>query len=127
MYALRRPPAPNSLTSFVAGGNGAAPVASRGAIGQALDVLVDNALRHGAGTVTVAIEDRDGRAVLSVSDEGAGVAAGAERVIFERGGSVAGGTGVGIHLARSLVEAENGRLRVATGRPSRFEIVFPRS
>jgi signal transduction histidine kinase len=110
----------------LADGNGATPPASRGAIGQALDVLVDNALHHGAGTVTVAVEDRDGRAVLSVSDEGAGVAPGSERVIFERGGSVAGGTGVGLHLARSLVEAENGRLRVATGRPSRFEIVFPR-
>jgi signal transduction histidine kinase len=109
----------------LAGGDGATPLASRGAIGQALDVLVDNALHHGAGTVTVAIEDRDGRAVLSVSDEGAGVAPGSERVIFERGGSVVGGTGVGLHLARSLVEAENGRLRVAKGRPNRFEIVFP--
>src|SRR5690349_5593316 len=84
----------------LAAGNGAAPLASRGAIGQALDVLVDNALEHGAGTVTVAIEDRDGRAVLSVSDEGAGVAPGSERVIFDRGGSFAGGTGVGLHLAR---------------------------
>lgn len=109
----------------IAGDDGATPVASRGAIGQALDVLVDNALRHGAGTVTVAIEDRDGRAVLSVCDEGAGVAPGSERVIFERGGSVAGGTGVGLHLARSLVEAENGRLRIAKAQPSRFEIVFP--
>jgi hypothetical protein len=34
--------------------------------------------------------------------------------------------GIGLHLVRSLVEAENGRLRVAHGRPSRFEIVFPR-
>jgi signal transduction histidine kinase len=104
----------------------ATPVASRGAIGQALDVLVDNALQHGTGTVTVATESRDGRAVLAVSDEGAGIAPGSERVVFERGGSGAGGTGVGLHLARALVEAENGRLRVATGRPSRFEIVFPR-
>jgi signal transduction histidine kinase len=108
----------------VVDGAGAMPIASRGAIGQALDVLVDNALRHGAGTVTVALESRDGRAVLSVSDEGAGVAPGTERLIFERGGSAAGGTGVGLHLARSLVEAESGRLRVTRGRPSRFEIVF---
>jgi signal transduction histidine kinase len=109
----------------VVDGTGATPAASRGAIGQALDVLVDNALRHGAGTVTIAVEGRDGRAVLSVSDEGAGVAPGSERIIFERGGSAAGGTGVGLHLARSLVEAENGRLRIARGAPSRFEIAFP--
>jgi len=62
---------------------------------------------------------------ISVSDEGAGVAPGSERIIFERGGSAAGGTGVGLHLARSLVEAENGRLRVATGARSKFEIAFP--
>jgi len=101
------------------------PPASRGAVGQALDVLVDNALRHGAGTVRIAIESRDGRAVLRVSDEGAGVAPGSERMIFQRGGSAAGGTGIGLHLARSLLEAENARLRVASGRPSTFEIVFP--
>lgn len=106
-------------------GAGAAPMASRGAVGQALDVLVDNALHHGAGTVTVAVEARNGRPVLSVSDEGAGVARGSERAIFERGGSAAGGTGVGLHLARSLVEAENGRLRVAAAHPSTFEILFP--
>jgi len=107
-------------------GTRATPMASRGAIGQALDVLVDNALRHGAGAVTIAVDARDdGRAVLSVSDEGAGVAPGSERLIFERGGSAAGGTGIGLHLARSLVEAERGRLRVVPGRSSKFEIVFP--
>jgi signal transduction histidine kinase len=108
----------------IADGDGATPLASRGAIGQALDVLVDNALQHGDGTVTVAVERRDGRAVLSVSDEGPGVAPGSERSIFLRGGSAAGGTGVGLHLARSLVEAENARLRVAKARPATFEIVF---
>jgi signal transduction histidine kinase len=106
------------------GADGSKPLASRGAIGQALDVLVDNALQHGRGTVTIAIQSRDGRTVLSVSDEGPGVAPGSERMIFQRGGSAAGGTGVGLHLARSLVEAENARLRVARGRPATFEIVF---
>jgi signal transduction histidine kinase len=108
----------------ILGGDGATPLASRGAVGQALDVLVDNALRHGRGTVTIAVERRDGRTVLSVADEGPGVAPGSERMIFQRGGSAAGGTGVGLHLARSLVEAENARLRVANGRPATFEIVF---
>jgi len=108
----------------LADGTAASPVASRGAIGQALDVLVDNALQHGRGKVTIGVERRDGRTVLSVSDEGPGIAPGSERMIFQRGGSSAGGTGVGLHLARSLVEAENVRLRVAKGRPATFEIVF---
>ena len=102
-----------------------APVVSRGAVGQALDVLVDNALRHGAGTVTIAVEARDGRAVVSVADQGDGVPAGAETQLFERGGSSAGGTGVGLHLARTLIEAEGGRLRLARNRRSRFEIALP--
>jgi signal transduction histidine kinase len=99
--------------------------ASPGAIGQALDVLVENALRHGAGPVTVAVGERDGRPVISVDDEGPGVAPGSERSVFERGESADGGTGVGLHLARMLVEAEHGRLRIAPGRPARFEIALP--
>jgi signal transduction histidine kinase len=101
------------------------PVASRGAVGQALDVLVDNALTHGAGRVTIAVDERDGRAIIAVADEGDGVPAGAERRIFERGDSSGGGTGVGLHLARALVEAEGGRLRLASARPARFEIALP--
>jgi signal transduction histidine kinase len=60
-----------------------------------------------------------------VDDEGSGVPGGAERAIFERGGSPAGGTGVGLHLARALVEADGGRLRLVRPRPARFEIALP--
>ncbi|HEX4691921.1 MAG TPA: HAMP domain-containing sensor histidine kinase [Solirubrobacteraceae bacterium] len=103
---------------------GASAGASAGAVGQAVDVLIENALQHGGGAVTVSVEDRDGRAVIAVADEGDGVPAGAERAIFERGGSPAGGTGVGLHLARALVEADGGRLRLVRPRPARFEIAL---
>ena len=53
--------------------------------------------------------------------------AGSERRIFARGDSPGGGTGVGLHLARALVEAEDGRLRLARPRPARVEIVLPAS
>jgi signal transduction histidine kinase len=100
-------------------------VVSRGGVGQALDVLIDNALRHGAGVVTIAVTARDGSAAIGVADEGPGVPAGAERRIFERGDSPGGGTGVGLHLARTLIRSEGGRLRLARARPPRFEIVLP--
>jgi signal transduction histidine kinase len=103
----------------------ATAAASRGAVGQAVDVLIENALEHGGGAVTVSVEDRDGRAVIAVADEGEGVPAGTERAIFARGGSPAGGTGVGLHLARALVEADGGRLRLVRPRPARFEIALP--
>lgn len=100
-------------------------MASPGAVGQAVDVLLENALHHGAGTVTIAVHDRDGRAVIAIVDEGDGVPVGAERRIFERGDSPAGGTGVGLHLARALIEAGGGRLRLVQPRPARFEIALP--
>lgn len=93
-----------------------------GAVGQALDVLLENALRHGEGTVTVSVLQRRGHGCLRVEDAGAGVPAGDEREIFERGSSLSGGTGIGLHLARALVEADRGRLVLARERPAAFEV-----
>jgi signal transduction histidine kinase len=95
---------------------------SPGPIGQALDVLVENAMRHGAGTVTVSVLRRGGHGCLRVEDEGAGIPEGAERRIFERGNSIDGGTGIGLHLARVLVEASRGRLVLVGRQPAAFEI-----
>ena len=63
---------------------------------QVLDVLIDNARLHGAGTVRIDIEVRAGSAVVSVGDEGPGIAEGREQRIFERGTSFGGGRGVGL-------------------------------
>lgn len=91
------------------------PVAVRGpAIGQAVQVLLDNALVHGEGEVVVRVRaDRDGdqvRAVrIEVVDHGPGMPPGALEVTerLDRSG------GRGLPLARSLVEAEGGRLGVS--------------
>jgi signal transduction histidine kinase len=88
------------------------------AVGQALQVLLDNAVAHGRGTVTVRVgptlpaEEGPGVRVC-VSDEGPGIdprqADG--RVGVDRGGGPLPLTGGrGLRLARSLVEAEGGRL-----------------
>src|SRR5690606_18223672 len=45
--------------------------ATAGAVGQALDVLLANALDHGAGTVTVRLRRDDATAAVEVEDEGA--------------------------------------------------------
>ena len=95
------------------------PVKARpAAIGQALQVLLDNALEHGAGTVTVRVasltmEGRNPWVRLCVADEGDGF----DPVVVEAGRSRGDGTGRGLPLARSLVEAEGGRLVVERGSP----------
>ena len=49
-----------------------------------------------------------------------------ETAIFGRDVSTAGSTGLGLSLARALVEADGGRLILARPRPARFEIILPR-
>jgi signal transduction histidine kinase len=100
--------------------------ASRGTVGQVLDVLLDNALRHGSGPVRIEVV-ADGRvARMTVADSGPGVPAEDRDGIFQRGASRAGGTGIGLHLARALAQADNGGLRVLEGPPTRVELRLPR-
>jgi signal transduction histidine kinase len=77
------------------------------AIAQAVEVLVDNALRHGQGAVTVRVaparpDDPAGIVRLSVEDEG-------EAPVLERPG------GRGLPLARTLVAGEGGQLTLTSG------------
>ncbi|TQM36596.1 sensor histidine kinase [Pseudonocardia cypriaca] len=98
--------------------------------------LLSNAIRHTppAGTVVVAADVQDGRARLRVDDECGGIAdADLERVfdVAFRGGSArtpgeeAGG-GLGLAIARGLVEAHGGGIRVVNHGPGcRFEVDLP--
>ncbi|QEC49817.1 HAMP domain-containing histidine kinase [Baekduia soli] len=96
--------------------------ASPGTVGQVLDVLLDNALVHGAGDVVVEVTADERLATIAVQDGGPGVPeADAER-IFDRGATRAGGTGIGLHLARALAAADGATLRLASPAPARFEL-----
>lgn len=98
-------------------------------VGQVVDNLVENALRHGEGTVTVTVrQDPDGL-VLAVADEGPGVPAGQAHRIFGRfwKGTERGGTGLGLYVVNGIVEGHGGR--VALVPPSSggacFVVVLP--
>ena len=87
------------------------------------DVLVDNALQHGAGTVNVTINGESGSVTLSVADEGAMERDPAD--LFVRNDPGAAGNGIGLALARSLAEGEGGRLVVASTHPTEFRVILP--
>jgi signal transduction histidine kinase len=91
---------------------------------QVIDVLVSNALVHGRGGVEVVVNsDDDHHLVVTVSDAGR-----IERnpsLLFERRDASAVGHGVGLALARSLAEAEGGRLFLVEAAPTSFRVVLP--
>ncbi|MHA6781043.1 ATP-binding protein [Pseudonocardia saturnea] len=101
-----------------------AAAASTPALRQVLDVLLDNAVRHGGGTVTVAVRDAGGALAIDVADDGPGVTC-AEEDLFTRRAGDRNGHGIGLALARSLAEAEGGRLLLARRAPALFSVLVP--
>jgi signal transduction histidine kinase len=97
--------------------------ASNAAIRQVLSVLLDNAARHGAGTVTVTGRDAGEALAIDVTDEGSGIAD--TTTLFRRRSREPAGHGIGLALARSLVEAEGGRLVLTRPAPPTFTILLP--
>lgn len=97
-----------------------------GRLREALGVLIDNALRHGAGVVTLSARwtgvAPDRMVVVEVTDGGQGVPEELAAHVFDRGISGASSTGVGLALARALVEADGGRLELSSARPARFAV-----
>jgi signal transduction histidine kinase len=97
----------------------AAPAAVRQVIG----VLLDNAVTHGQGQVTLAARDAGGAVAIEVADEGAGPAE--PDLMFRRRADGARGHGIGLSLARSLAEADGGRLLLSRNRPPVFTLLLP--
>jgi signal transduction histidine kinase len=93
---------------------------------EVLDVLLDNATRHGAGVVNVAVRRLDGWVAVEVGDEGQGFGDGADEAFARRDGG-ADGHGIGLALARSLAHAEGGRLTVTRPGPSPVVTLFLRA
>jgi signal transduction histidine kinase len=91
--------------------------ASGRVVGEIVDVLIDNAHRHGRGVVTVGLRPVGPFLVVDVADEGPGFAADPEAA-FTRRVSADDGHGIGLALARSLAHAEGGRLAVSHAGPA---------
>jgi hypothetical protein len=97
-------------------------------LGQALDNLLENAVRHGVPTVRLAGEVADAISIR-VTDGGPGVGADLEPRLFERfavGG--AGGTGLGLYLVREIARRHGGDVTYdapTDDAPTTFAMTFP--
>ncbi|MGV9851433.1 sensor histidine kinase [Streptomyces sp. NPDC003442] len=91
---------------------------------QILDVLLDNALRHGRGAVRITVRELGGATAVDVSDEGSPALD--RRTLFQRGATTsAAGRGIGLTLARELAETAGGRLTLARSNPTTFTLLLP--
>lgn len=91
------------------------------AIRQILDILIENAITHGAGTVTITAERRNAGATITIADEGRDVLD-ADQIFQRHSGT---GSGIGLALARRLADAEGLRLVLADPGPgARFLLVL---
>lgn len=99
--------------------------ARQGSLDQALDVLLDNSLRHGDGETRLVARSTPGGLVVQVADDGRGIAAEAINSIFDR--NEGNSTGIGLALARTLIEADGGKLMLSDPDHAEFRIVFASS
>ena len=102
--------------------NAAPPVfGTKGLAGQVLDILIHNALKHGAGAVTLMI---DGPSVV-VIDQGAGMSRSRLKTVFDGPVDPSARHGRGLALARRLAQVDGGTLSVVGNKPLRlrFEMV----
>jgi len=92
--------------------------------------LVDNAVRHAASGVCVAVSATPGGALLSVTDDGPGIAAADRERVFDRfarldagRGRDEGGAGLGLAIVRELVRAHGGAVTLSDAGPGLRAVV----
>jgi PAS domain S-box-containing protein len=110
-------------------------IGDRDRLGQVLDNLLGNAVKYSppGGVIVVRVEENNREARVIVADEGPGIPADVLPHLFERffrGQHAAGdtGLGLGLYIARMLVEAHGGRIWATSksGVGSTFTVVLPR-
>jgi len=95
---------------------------------QAVGNLVDNALTHGEGTVTLALRHDGPELRITVSDEGRGVPPGLRALAFERFSRSTGtrrGAGLGLAIVRAIAQAHGGRADIAPDVGSAVVLTLP--
>ena len=96
------------------------------AIGEVLDVLIDNALVHAQGSIVIGIETRTIGAAITVTDQGPGIADSVALFDHRTVQQTTRRSGVGLPLARRLAEAEGAQLLLThSDGHCCFELILP--
>lgn len=118
----------------LSGVSGAHVLGNRGHLGRAVRNILDNAERHAQSQVSLRLVESGSVAVLTVTDDGPGIAPGDAERIFERFSSLdearaadTGGAGLGLAIARDIAERHNGSLILtqSDGSGATFELTLP--
>jgi signal transduction histidine kinase len=120
-----------------AGGvSGAQVVGDGDQLGRAVRNLLDNAERHARSRVTITLAESNGEAVLTIADDGSGIAPDQLTRVFERFARVdeargrdQGGSGLGLAITHDIVRRHGGAVTVegngAEGGGARFVVRLP--
>ncbi|MEU5869372.1 MULTISPECIES: HAMP domain-containing sensor histidine kinase [unclassified Nonomuraea] len=125
-----RPRAKRVVTSA---GEGVVVMGDRLQLTRLLTNLLDNAERHAETQVTVTVLEEDGQAVLEVLDDGGGIEPAQRELVFQRfirlddsRNRDAGGTGLGLPIAREIATAHHGTLTIEDSpKGARFVLRLP--
>jgi signal transduction histidine kinase len=99
-----------------------------------IDNLISNALKYSEGEARVRVRAEKGRAIIDVSDQGIGIPADELPAVFSRFGRASNarrrgiaGSGIGLYVARKVVEAHRGALTVQSkeNEGSTFTVSLP--
>jgi signal transduction histidine kinase len=98
-------------------------VGTKGLAGQVIDILIDNALRHGRGSVTLLVENTS----VTVIDQGLGLSDAQVRAVFEGPSDPSAAHGRGLALARRLAQVDGGGVDIVGARPLRVRYALVRA
>jgi signal transduction histidine kinase len=101
-------------------------------LARAVRNLLDNAARHARSTVTITLTESETTVVLTVADDGPGIAPGQQERIFERFTRLddgrarnLGGAGLGLAITHDVVVSHGGTISVDNVAGAMFTVCFP--
>ncbi|WP_353065056.1 sensor histidine kinase [Arcanobacterium hippocoleae] len=99
-------------------------LATASSLAQILATLIENSLKYGAGLTSVRATKSASMIVIRVKDEGQGISAELAPLIFMRGVSAGGSSGIGLPVAKELAENIGGRLELTNREEAEFTLTM---